>query len=231
MIYIILIVFCGCFFALSLYSKKFYNPYNIDMVFSRPGGGKTTFLVREALKMQKKGWRVYTTSEDIPGEFIHPSRIGTFYFTGEKNLLIIDEIATIWHSRDFKNNFSKMQRNWFKYHRHQKLKILIASQSYDDVDKVVKLLTTDYYLLVKYMNIFVCCKKIKKSVALTEPVGDSPGSISDSFEFEPFFVPGARRWFFLPAWVGKFNSFSELPGLPYIDDLDDLKTPFVDNKK
>lgn len=211
MIYVLLVSLV-LIFVFMKWSRKYSSPFHITMVFAPPGVGKTTYLVKKAFQMKKQGWMVYSTSRDIPCHyFINPDDIGFFTFEGDRNYLIIDEVSCIWHSRDFKNNFVKMQRNWLKFHRHQHLFILMASQSYDDVDKVIKLLTTDFWLLSRFANVFIVAKKIRKRIALTEPVGDVAGSISDSFEFEPWFARGSRDVTFLPNWVGKFDSYSKLP--------------------
>lgn len=205
----LLLVFLIIFIIFTLWSNRYYSPYDMTMVFASPGVGKTLYLNKLAFKYEKLGWRVFTTCEDVHGIYIPPKDVAKFRFDGDYNLLLIDEAATLYHSRDFKNNFSKDDRKWWKEFRHMHLKVILASQNYEDVDKVLKVLCTNYYLLVRFAGIFIVAKRIRKSVSLSDPIGEQAGSIVDSYDFEPFYRRGSRDWTFMPYWVHKFDSYSQ----------------------
>ena len=70
------LVFIG---VLLFYAFKYRNPYRFRMYIGKKGSGKTTMIVKLALKYQKKGMRVYSTVP-VPGcYFIEPYRLGVDY--------------------------------------------------------------------------------------------------------------------------------------------------------
>ena len=54
--------------------RKYKNPYKLFMVFGKKGSGKSAFLVRQAIKYQKKGYIVYTNMSDCCHRAYQPRR-------------------------------------------------------------------------------------------------------------------------------------------------------------
>lgn len=119
----------------------------------------------------------------------------------------------IWDNRDFKN-FSNAVRDWFKLQRHRGVKVICASQSFD-VDKKIRDLADDMFLLQKKFRVFSYGKRILKILDIVEANGDhnSESRIVDQLKFDSilFFWAGSRTLTFIPHWTKYFDSFSAPP--------------------
>ena len=201
---LLVVAFLACF---HLATRKYLNPYKLIFVFAKKGQGKSTLLTKMALQHLKRGWDVYST-EPIPGcHLIAPEDIGYFEFPWH-SLVVIDEIGMIWDNRNFKN-FRPEVRDWFKLQRHRKIKVICASQSFD-VDKKIRDLADDMFLLQKKFRVFSYGKRILKILDITEATGDSESRIVDNLKFDSifWFWAGSRTLTFIPAWTKYFNTFS-----------------------
>lgn len=80
------------------------------------------------------------------------------------SLLIVDEIGSQLNNRDFDGNFrgTKVKNpdgsttvtpsamlTWWKQHRHEEVECIVASQGFDDMDKKIQTLGSDYYIVRK----------------------------------------------------------------------------------
>lgn len=196
-------------------TRKYLNPYKLIFIFAKKGQGKSTLLTKMALQHLKRGWHVYST-EPIPGcHLIAPEDIGYFEFPWH-SLVVIDEIGMIWDNRNFKS-FKPEVRDWFKLQRHRKIKVICASQSFD-VDKKIRDLADDMFLLQKKFRVFSYGKRILKILDITEATGDSESRIVDNLKFDSilWFWAGSRTLTFIPAWTKYFNTFAA-PQLAYKD--------------
>lgn len=221
---------------------KYTNPYKLTMIFGKKGAGKTTLLTKLSYKHIKRGWTVYST-ENIPGtRFIKPEYIGFYYFPDAdfkpfnpddyhgivkllklfrnwifpyrpKILLLVDEVGLVWNSRDYRD-FKKQVRQWFKLQRHYCTKVYMFSQSFD-VDKQLRDLTDQMYLIANVFRIFSWGKRILKKPTLKENKEDGSGTIVDDLRFDSifFFMFGSRILTYVPRWTKMFNSFV-VPELP-----------------
>lgn len=214
-----LLIFCAIVVAfLSVFhfaTRKYLNPYKLIFIFAKKGQGKSTLLTKMALHHLKRGWHVYST-EPIPGCYlIAPEDIGYFEFPWH-SLVVIDEIGMIWDNRNFKS-FKPEIRDWFKLQRHRKIKVICASQSFD-VDKKIRDLADDMFLLQKKFRVFSYGKRILKILDITEATGDSESRIVDNLKFDSifWFWAGSRTLTFIPAWTKYFNTFAA-PQLAYKD--------------
>lgn len=225
-----------------LLTKKYINPYRLIFVFAKKGAGKSTFLAKQAVQHLKAGWTVYST-EPIPGTYhISPNDIGFYALddglymiaSGEagdldfspaspeankrKILLLIDEVSLIWHARDFKT-FPKEVRQFFKLQRHYGVKVIMCSQSFD-VDKSIRDLADDMWLLQKKFRVFSYGKRILKKLDIVEATGNNDGQskIVDQLVFDSvlFFWCGSRSLTFIPRYIKYFNSF-DAPELKHKD--------------
>lgn len=188
-------------------TRKYLNPYKLIFIFAKKGQGKSTLLTKMALHHLRRGWEVFST-EPIPGcHLISPEDIGYFEFPPH-SLIVIDEIGMIWDNRNFKN-FKPEVRDWFKLQRHRKCKVICASQSFD-VDKKIRDLADDMFLLQKKFRVFSYGKRILKILDITEATGDSESRIVDNLKFDSilWFWAGSRTLTFIPAWTKYFNTFA-----------------------
>ena len=189
-----------------LLTRRYCNPYKLTMIFGKKGSGKSTLLTKLALSYQKKGIPVYST-EKIPGCFlISPDEIG--YVELEPNsVLLVDEVGMIWDNRNFKN-FKPEVRDWFKLQRHRKVRVYLFSQTFD-IDKKIRDLTDEMYLVEKKFRVFSYAKRILKRTVLNKSTAESPSKIDEDLVFDSIllFWAGSRRFTFIPKYAGYFDSF------------------------
>lgn len=202
-----------------LTTKKYLNPYKLIFVFAKKGQGKSTYLTKQALLHLRHGWTVYST-DPIPGCIFVPVEHVGYYEFEPHSLLIIDEIGMIWDNRNFKN-FPAPVRDWFKLQRHRKVKVICASQSFD-VDKKIRDLADDMFLLVKKFRVFSYGKRILKVLDIVEATGEnnSESRIVDQLKFDSilFFWAGSRSLTFIPHWIPYFDSFAAPALLPAAEE-------------
>lgn len=193
-------------------TRKYLNPYTLTFYFAKKGQGKSTVLAKQAIKHLKRGWTVFST-EHIPGTYhIDYGDIGPYEFP-PRSLIIIDEVGMVWDNRDFKN-FSNIVRDWFKLQRHRHCKVIMASQDFD-VDKKIRKLADNMFLLQKKLRVFTYGKRILKDLDITEATGDSNSEsrVVDQLRYDSLllFWAGSRTLTFIPAWTKYFDSFSAPP--------------------
>lgn len=216
--YLLLFAFVLLLIPFAYFTYKYRNPYKLIMVFGKKGSGKTTFLAKKSYQYLKKGRPVYTT-EYIPGT-IHfdVDKIGYITFP-ENAVLMIDEVGMIWDNRNFKT-FKPQVRDYFKYQRHEKHTVYLFSQTFD-VDVKLRNLTDAMYLCTCHFGWLSIARKIKRSIVLVQPMGDSESRIADNLQFEPWlfslFGCGTIIFTFIPRWTCLFNSHEKL-GLPMVED-------------
>lgn len=193
-------------------TRKYISPYTLTFIFAKKGQGKSTLLTKTALQHLAAGWTVYST-DPIPGCYYVPVKDVCYYEFEPHSLLIIDEIGMIWDSRGFKN-FPPEIRDWFKLQRHRKVKVVCASQSFD-VDKKIRDLADDMFLLQKKFRVFSYGKRILKMLDIVEANGskDSESRIVDQLKFDSllWFWLGSRKLTFIPRWAPYFNTFAAPP--------------------
>lgn len=193
-------------------TKKYINPYKLYMVVGKKGSGKTTMLVRLAYEHIRKGWTVYTT-EPLPGCFhIDYKDIGVYNIPAG-SVLLVDEVGMVWDSRKYKD-FPDYLRDWFKYQRHEGVKVYLFSQTFD-VDKKIRDLTDAMYLVSNKLRIFAYAKRIIKVPDLVKPTAEGPARLDDVLKFDSFlfFWCGSRMFTYIPRYAKLFDSHARL-GLP-----------------
>ncbi|MCM1309225.1 MAG: hypothetical protein NC223_11550 [Butyrivibrio sp.] len=236
-------------------TRKFVNPYKLIMVFGKKGSGKSTYLAKLARTHIKKGWTVYSTEPIAGTYYITPSQIGYFSFVDynykafeadrykgfsrlvrcisnklfprfPKILLLVDEVGLIWDNREYKK-FDPNVKKFFKFQRHHHVKCYLFSQTFD-IDKKLRDLTDEMYLVRNVARIFTYGKKIRKFITIKESQTDDSSSLAEGMEFEPFilFFAGSRTLTFIPRWIKYFNSYvtpDELPELEFSQKSFDYK--------
>lgn len=117
--------------------------------FGVPGCGKTTNLVKIAMKEQrrikKRYEHIYTINVDIKGCKRITKDILEKYIV-ENSLILWDEITLDADNREFKN-FSKDLRDFFILHRHLGCDVIYVTQNYEKVDKVIRDLTGELWYM------------------------------------------------------------------------------------
>ena len=214
LIYVLYLVLVFLIVFFIYFTYRYRNPYKLVMVFGKKGSGKTTFLAKTAYQYLKKGRPVYST-ERIPGVIqFDVEEIGKVTFP-ENAVLLIDEVGMIWDNRNFKT-FKPEVRDYFKYQRHERHIVYLFSQTFD-VDIKLRNLTDCMYLCKCHFGWLSVARKIKRSITLVHPSGDSESRIAVDLEFGPFLLSllGAKTciFTFIPHWTKLFDSHEKL-GLP-----------------
>lgn len=199
-------------FAFSLYARRFRNPFKNYYIFGKKGAGKSTYMVKQMLKYQKKGWHIYTDIQDcmIPGVRIIKNAKLLEHFTPEyHSCLCLDEVGISFDNRNFEK-FPPGLRDWFKYQRKYKVVVFQNSQSYD-VDKKIRDCVDGMVLQSCIADCIGVSRPIYKSVTLTEPTGDSESRIAERLVFAPIW-----KWKFMwmPNYHKYFDSFNAPPRQP-----------------
>ena len=219
----ILVFFCGLF-AFDRCTRRYINPYRLYLVFGKKGSGKSTYLVKTALRYVKKGWTVYTNMTDlnIPGARIFDIEdLGDFVPCSD-SVLLLDEVGMEWDSRNFKN-FKPSVRDFFKLQRHYHCIVYMASQTFD-VDKKLRDLCDGMFLHVNIARVFSMGKRISKNITLTEATSEAESRIAETLAFCPFW-----NWTLtlIPRYSRYFDSHCvpPLPELPFREVPPDAPTP------
>lgn len=195
------------FIALFCYvTRNYVNPYKLIFVFGKKGSGKSTLLTKLAVRYSRKKWTVYTT-ENIPGthNISDPKQIYKMDFP-ERSCILIDEVSLIWDNRDFKS-MDKRVVEWFRYQRHHKCRVYFFSQTFD-IDKKLRDLADDMFLVNKYFRVFVIAKHIVRKPVVVHPGPDSPARIDDDMVVDGplLWLFGGRIAAFIPYWAKLFDS-------------------------
>lgn len=187
---------------------KYRNPYKLIMVFGKKGAGKTTLITKLALKYQKLGRPVYSTVP-VPGVYLFdPSRIGIDAIEPEA-VIFIDEVGMIWDSRDFKN-FKTSTRDYFKLQRHYHHTVYLFSQTFD-IDKKLRDLTDQMYLVRNFCNCFSLARRINKKITIVHAgkSGQGESHLADDMDFDSLllFWCGSVKLTYIPKYAKYFDSF------------------------
>lgn len=210
MILYVLIVFLLIFFAykiINLFPLSFprfiFDPSALYTFYGAPGSGKSTLAAWFAKKALASGITVYSNMPIVGCRQFDKSDLGTWLM--EDCLVLWDEVGVDANSRNFKNNFTQAQIKWLKYHRHERAMVMIFSQGFDDMDKIVRTLSTAAFVVRKGIFNTITYKRIAKRPDIDE-ITHKP---DDIYSFVPF---STRRIYARSAWKA-FDSFSRL-GLP-----------------
>lgn len=209
MIIFILIIFFSLFSVIfHKLTKKYLNPYKLVFVFGKKGSGKSTLIQKLSNKYYKNGWTVYSTEESLNPEILplDPKNIYNYEFP-EHSCIFIDEVSLIWDNRDFKS-MDKKVIEWFRYQRHHKCRVFLFSQTFD-IDKKLRDLTDEMYLVNKYFRVLVRAKRILRKPIVVHPSPEAPARIDEDLIVDgplmAFF--GGRLYAFIPYWAKRYDSF------------------------
>lgn len=192
-------------FPLSWPKFKF-NASALSIFYGAPGVGKSTLACHFAIKAMRCGIPVYSNMP-IKGCYqFDKSDLGKYLI--ENCLVLWDEVGVDANSRNFKANFNPDQIKWLKYHRHERAQVMVFSQGFDDMDKIIRTLGTDMYVVRRGILNTITYRRIRKRPDIDE-ITHKP---DDLYSFEPF----STRRIYAPAVWKYFDSYSRL-GLPVKD--------------
>lgn len=204
------------FFAVFLFyhfaTKKYINPYKLYMVFGKKGSGKTTYLVKLALKYQKQGRDVYT-NVDVPGCY-KLSKDYVDYEIPAGSVVMIDEAGMVYDNRKYKT-FSDAVRDWYKLQRHRHLIVYLFSQDFD-IDLKLRQLTDEMYLIRRYFRVLSVARRIDRSIVLHKSTADAPSNITDDLRFVPLLAPSAVKLTYIPRYAKYYDSYDAPPLKPAV---------------
>lgn len=203
----------GFAFVWDLSTRKYLNIYKLYLVFGKKGSGKSTYLVKLAVQHLKKGWVVYTNMDElfIPGVRHFDIKYLGDFVPEQHSLLLLDEVGMIWDNRDYKS-FRAPVRDFFKLQRHYRVKVYLASQTFD-VDKKIRDLTDGMFLHQNVGRVFTVGKRITRKVVVTESTSEAESRIAEDLVICPFW-----DWTltFIPRWSKYFDSHA-IPDLPHLE--------------
>lgn len=218
------VIFSSLVFIWDRSTRFLINPYKLIFVFGKKGSGKSTLLTKLALEYLKKGWNVYS-SMYIPGTiYFNVDDLNINCVPQENSLVLIDEVSLIWSNRDFKN-FKKNVEEYFRLQRKLKNRVVIFSQSFD-VDKKIRDLCDEMYLLKSFARAWSVQRRILKKVTISHASDNASGtsSLVDDYQFDfPFF--GGLKFIFIPRYIPYFDTLDQIPAHTF---LTGSFTPFND---
>lgn len=180
-----------------------FNPSALYSFYGAPGTGKSTLACWFARKAIAQGITVYSNMPIVGCREFQKSDLGVWNM--ENCLVLWDEVGVDANSRNFKSNFTQDQIKWLKYHRHEHAMVMIFSQGFDDMDKIIRTLSTDSFVVRRGLFNTITYKRIAKRPDIDE-ITHKP---DDIYSFVPF---SKKRIYARSAWK-YFDSFSRL-GLP-----------------
>lgn len=194
-------------------AKKYSNPYKLVFIFGKKGAGKSCYMVHEMLKLQKRGWIIYTDMKDIyvPGVRIISVNDLIEGAPEPHSAIFLDEVGITMDNRNYKT-FPPGLRDFFKYLRKMKCRLYMNSQAYD-VDKKVRDTVDSMVLQTSLFNCVSISRPIIRSVTLTESTAQADSRIADDLRFTSIF---SWRFYWMPAYFKYFNSL-EMPERPSMD--------------
>lgn len=194
---VLYVVFCKV-------SNKYRSKYTSKHIFGKKGSGKTTLMVAMMVKDMRSGWNVYTDIPDIAINGVRHIEITDLIdkVPPPHSAVYLDEVGITADGRKFKT-FPDGLRDFVCLHRHYKIKLVTASQTWD-VDKKIRD-RADSLVLVSNLGMFSLIRPIKRTFTLTAASEMGESRIADSLKF---YGPLSWRFVFIPRWVKGFNSFN-----------------------
>lgn len=203
----------------------------VNYIFGSPGCGKSTVLAMLSVQLRKKGYTVYSNVE-ISGTYLYDDEdFGKYSFKSpsKKQALLIDEAGVVYNNRQFKNGLlSDPDRMYYwKRVRHDADEggntiVVMVSQSWSDIDKKCRDLSTSYFHLKKYGPLTVIrpiYKKCEIDNQTHEPV--------DFYVIDIFFH---YKYCFRPLYYEMFDSFEMKPMPNWLEMHPEIKPlPFKNN--
>ena len=139
-----ILIFFILYKLISLFPLRFptfrFDPSALYSFYGAPGSGKSTLACFFARKAIASGITVYSNMPIVGCREFTKADLGTWLM--EDCLVLWDEVGVDANSRNFKSNFTQDQIKWLKYHRHEHAMVMIFSQGFDDMDKIIRTLSS-----------------------------------------------------------------------------------------
>ena len=193
----------------------------INIVFGKPGSGKTTYIAYMSKKLRKRYKQIYSNVPIYNTIYINTDEFGLFQ-PEYHSAIFLDESAIEFNNRSYKS-MQEFVIYFIKMHRHYKCDIYVVSQAYDDIDITFRRVYDQMYLLQKSWILpwFSYLSPIRKIVG----VDDQTKQIIDQYEIVPF----KKQFIFRPFYYKLFDSYSHKT-LPSLEEVrayrtDKINTP------
>lgn len=198
-----------------IFIKYLIRPYKFQLFIGKPGSGKTSMMTKEAINGIKRRKSVYCNVWiDVPGvKQFNAREIDLNHFFEPDSVVLIDEPNLYWDNRTFKEKGRKETVEWFRLYRHNKVNIKMYTQTLD-VDKKLRYLASDCYIVKKYLGTITIARRLKKQITIKESAVDAESQIVDELDFVPIFFPASIKFTFIPKWTKYFDSFAMPSGIP-----------------
>lgn len=136
----------------------------ISVYWGNPGCGKTTLAVKKLIQSRKTYAHSYGNFEHtVPGA--HSFRIHSDNVLGEvsppwNSYTALDEAGIDFNNRAYKA-MPKATIMWFKLHRHFGVDLDVFSQSFEDMDVVIRRLAVQYWYMYR-IGPWTLCRRVYK---------------------------------------------------------------------
>lgn len=185
-------------FVLPLFRKR---DNEVMFIAGQIGSGKSSYSVKLARRALRHHRAVYST-DYIKGCYKFEIEWLANMKCPENSLLIIDESALKFNSRDF-SKISKTILEYFKKCRHYKNDVILISQTFGDTDKQIREISTKVLFLRKFGMVTIPVK-VKGDISIGED-----GQPCVKYKIGHFGKP------FIPALQGKYyNSWEDSANRP-----------------
>lgn len=225
--FVTLLIFVLVFLPLFIWLSKYQNPYKCILFIGLPGSGKTTEMTKQSI-LHTRGtfWhRLFKVTPRFQHVYANMYLPNSFHFKAEDlgkfsvfpdSLMIVDEAGIHFDSRKYKS-FSDYARDFLKYHRQWRCKMIFASQS-TDVDKKIRDLCDEIWIMRCIAGVLVVKRRVKKIIDVSNNTVNQSGSDSGTINLggdivEKYKYVGLPRFTFVPRYVEFFKSYNP-PALP-----------------
>ena len=208
--WLLLILLSGGLVAFKIWTRKYYNPYKLILIYGKKGCGKSTIAQKILYQHMKKGWKCYCNIGDSRMKGVTQVDAAHLWEREyrEHSLIVIDEVNLLWDNRQFKT-FPKDLAAWFRLQRHHKVKVVLFSQT-ADADKKIRDLTDRVYLCRRWFDVLIVCTPYEKEIVYREHKQEVMQSgFMDVYEKKNF-GPLGCLFCWLPFWVKTHDSFQKV---------------------
>lgn len=178
---------------------------SIVFLCANRGVGKTTMLAYLAHGFIKQKHDVYANFEISDCWLFETEDFGKVKFP-ERSVILLDEAAIDFNSRNFKNFDQRITRFLKKIRKHHCM-LVVASQNYNDTDKVLRDESNYLYILEKYGS-FTIGKRIVNKLVLVPSQNGNQGYMGFDLYFAGLLSKGARIVCFRPLYYKYFDSWA-----------------------
>lgn len=187
------------------FNRAKLSPSQLSIYYGAPGSGKSTYAAWLASVYRRSNIPVYSNVPIDGCLQIDRTTLGTYQVVD--GLVIWDEAGIDWNNRNT-NSFSRSSGEqhileWFKKHRHEGCEVVVFSQGFDDMDKKIRTLATNLYL-VRRSLIPGCI--VRKTIRKRPGIDEYTHKPDDLYDFVRF--SGKRIWA-RSVW-GSFDSFDRM---------------------